>query len=107
MQRDDFVGIFRVMGERPVTVRPLDPPLHEFMPHTAAEQQQVAAAMGVTAEQVAAKVEDLKEANPMLGPPRLSSGCRLSRDHGHAGARHPRGCLPRSRRKGWTSTPRS
>jgi len=73
MQRDDFAGIFRVMGERPVTVRALDPPLHEFMPHTAAEQQQVAAAMGVTAEQVAAKVEDLKEANPMLG----HRGCRL------------------------------
>ena len=73
MQRDDFVGIFRVMRERPVTVRALDPPLHEFMPHTAAEQQQVAAAMGVTAEQVAAKVEDLKEANPMLG----HRGCRL------------------------------
>jgi len=73
MQRGDFVGIFRVMRERPVTVRALDPPLHEFMPHTAAEQQQVAAAMGVTVEQVAAKVEDLKEANPMLG----HRGCRL------------------------------
>ncbi len=73
MQREDFVGIFRVMRERPVTVRALDPPLHEFMPHTAAEQGQVAAAMGVTAEHVAAKVEDLKEANPMLG----HRGCRL------------------------------
>ncbi len=73
MQRDDFAGIFRVMGERPVTVRALDPPLHEFMPHTAAEQQEVAAAMGVTAEQIAAKVEELKEANPMLG----HRGCRL------------------------------
>ena len=57
MQREDFEGIFRVMGERPVTVRALDPPLHEFMPHSAAEQQQVAAAMGITAEQVAAKVD--------------------------------------------------
>ena len=73
MQRGDFEGIFRVMGERPVTIRTLDPPLHEFMPHTAAEQQQVAAAMGVTAQQIAAKVEDLKEANPMLG----HRGCRL------------------------------
>jgi pyruvate,orthophosphate dikinase len=73
MQRDDFAGIFRVMGERPVTVRALDPPLHEFMPHTAAEQQEVAAAMGVTAAQIAAKVEELKEANPMLG----HRGCRL------------------------------
>ncbi len=73
MQRADFAGIFRVMGELPVTIRTLDPPLHEFMPHTAAEQQQVAAAMGVTAEQVAAKVADLHEANPMLG----HRGCRL------------------------------
>jgi pyruvate,orthophosphate dikinase len=73
MQRDDFAGIFRVMGGRPVTIRTLDPPLHEFMPHTEAELQQVAAAMGVTRERIAAKVEDLKEANPMLG----HRGCRL------------------------------
>jgi pyruvate,orthophosphate dikinase len=73
MQRDDFAGIFRVMGGLPVTIRTLDPPLHEFMPHTAKEQEQVAAAMGVSAEQIAAKVEDLHEANPMLG----HRGCRL------------------------------
>jgi pyruvate,orthophosphate dikinase len=73
MQRDDFAGIFRVMGERPVTVRALDPPLHEFMPHTGVEQKQVAVAMGVTPMEIAAKVEDLKEANPMLG----HRGCRL------------------------------
>jgi len=73
MQRGDFEGIFRAMGELPVTIRTLDPPLHEFMPHTAAEQQEVAAAMDVTAEQIAAKVEDLQEANPMLG----HRGCRL------------------------------
>jgi len=73
MQRGDFEGIFRVMGERPVTVRALDPPLHEFMPHTELEQKQVAAAMGVTPMEIAAKVEDLKEANPMLG----HRGCRL------------------------------
>ena len=73
MQRGDFEGIFRVMGELPVTVRALDPPLHEFMPHTELEQKQVAVAMGVTPMQIAAKVEDLKEANPMLG----HRGCRL------------------------------
>jgi len=73
MQRGDFEGIFRAMGELPVTIRTLDPPLHEFMPHTADEQQEVAAAMDVTAEQIAAKVEELKEANPMLG----HRGCRL------------------------------
>jgi pyruvate,orthophosphate dikinase len=73
MQRADFAGIFRSMGERPVTVRTLDPPLHEFMPHTEAEQREVAAAMGVSPEVVAAKVADLHEQNPMLG----LRGCRL------------------------------
>src|SRR5665647_104860 len=73
MQRGDFEGIFRVMGERPVTVRTLDPPLEEFMPHTELEQKQVAVAMGVTPTEIAAKVEDLKETNPMLG----HRGCRL------------------------------
>jgi len=73
MQRGDFEGIFRVMGERPVTVRALDPPLHEFMPHTELEQKQVAVAMGVTPTEIAAKVEELKETNPMLG----HRGCRL------------------------------
>jgi len=73
MQRDDFAGIFRAMGERPVTVRTLDPPLHEFLPHTAREQAEVAAQLGITAEAVKAKVDDLHEANPMLG----HRGCRL------------------------------
>ena len=73
MQRDDFAGIFRAMGERPVTVRTLDPPLHEFLPHTAKEQAEVAAQLGVTPEAVKAKVDDLHEANPMLG----HRGCRL------------------------------
>jgi pyruvate, orthophosphate dikinase len=73
MQREDFVGIFRAMGELPVTIRTLDPPLHEFLPHSAAEQEELAREMGVTAAAVAAKVEDLREANPMLG----HRGCRL------------------------------
>lgn len=73
MQRDDFVAIFRVMGERPVTVRTLDPPLHEFLPHTAKEQAQVAAQMGVSEQRIAAKVAELHEFNPMLG----HRGCRL------------------------------
>ncbi len=73
MQREDFVGIFRVMGERPVTIRTLDPPLHEFLPHTDAEQQEVARAMGVPVEAIRAKVAELHEANPMLG----HRGCRL------------------------------
>ncbi|HOT24399.1 MAG TPA: pyruvate, phosphate dikinase [Thermoleophilia bacterium] len=73
MQRDDFVAIFRVMGERPVTIRTLDPPLHEFVPHDEAGQAKVAAEMGVDPAVVKAKVEDLREANPMLG----HRGCRL------------------------------
>ena len=73
IQREDFTGIFRVMGERHVTIRTLDPPLHEFLPHDAAGQAEVAQQMGVSAETIAAKVDDLHENNPMLG----LRGCRL------------------------------
>jgi pyruvate, orthophosphate dikinase len=73
MQRDDFAGIFRAMGERPVTVRTLDPPLHEFLPHTEKDQAALAAELGVPVERVAGKVADLHEFNPMLG----HRGCRL------------------------------
>jgi pyruvate,orthophosphate dikinase len=73
MQRSDFEGIFRVMGELPVTIRTLDPPLHEFLPHTTADQQRVAAEMNVSVEKIAAKVAELHEFNPMLG----HRGCRL------------------------------
>jgi pyruvate,orthophosphate dikinase len=73
MQRDDFAGIFRVMGERPVTVRTLDPPLHEFLPHAEADTAETAAALGISEAVVRAKVEDLHESNPMLG----HRGCRL------------------------------
>ncbi|MEI7772585.1 MAG: pyruvate, phosphate dikinase, partial [Chloroflexales bacterium] len=57
MQRDDFAGIFRVMGERPVTIRTLDPPLHEFLPHDADDTAKTAAALGVSEDVVRAKVE--------------------------------------------------
>jgi pyruvate,orthophosphate dikinase len=73
MQREDFIGVFTAMGPRPVTVRTLDPPLHEFLPHTEAEQAAVAREIGVTAEAVARKVNELHEMNPMLG----HRGCRL------------------------------
>ena len=73
MQREDFIGIFRAMGPRPVTIRTLDPPLHEFLPHTPAEQEEVARQAGVPVEKVARKVADLHEMNPMLG----HRGCRL------------------------------
>jgi pyruvate,orthophosphate dikinase len=67
------MGIFRVMGERHVTIRTLDPPLHEFLPHDAAGQAEVARQMGVSPQVIADKVDDLHESNPMLG----LRGCRL------------------------------
>ncbi len=72
-QRKDFVGIFRAMGARPVTVRLLDPPLHEFLPHTKKEVEELARVVGLPARLVATKVQALHEANPMLG----HRGCRL------------------------------
>ncbi|MFT7541757.1 MAG: pyruvate,orthophosphate dikinase, partial [Gammaproteobacteria bacterium] len=73
LQRKDFAGIFRAMGKRPVTIRTLDPPLHEFLPHTPAEIRALAKQMGVPATRLAKKVEALSEQNPMLG----HRGCRL------------------------------
>jgi len=73
MQTGDFAGIFRVMGERHVTIRTLDPPLHEFLPHGEKDTAETAAALGVPEDVVRAKVEDLHESNPMLG----HRGCRL------------------------------
>jgi pyruvate,orthophosphate dikinase len=74
MQRGDFAELFRVMDGLPVTIRLLDPPLHEFLPHGTAEIEEVAAALGKPAAQVAAKVAELTESNPMLG----HRGCRLA-----------------------------
>ncbi|MFN2386158.1 MAG: pyruvate, phosphate dikinase [Thermoanaerobaculia bacterium] len=76
MQREDFVGIFREMGERPVTIRLLDPPLHEFLPDEKAVGG-VAAELKLPAEKVAARVRALHESNPMLG----HRGCRLGITH--------------------------
>jgi len=73
MQRKDFVGILKAMGARPVTIRLLDPPLHEFLPHTPAEIDEVAKAMGVSPKTIKAKTASLHEFNPMLG----HRGCRL------------------------------
>ncbi|MGI6239535.1 MAG: pyruvate, phosphate dikinase [Christensenellales bacterium] len=76
MQKGDFKGIYEVMGERPVTIRYLDPPLHEFLPHPdqRAEIEGIARELGVTMEKALSKIEALKEANPMMG----HRGCRLS-----------------------------
>ncbi|MFH2099117.1 MAG: pyruvate, phosphate dikinase, partial [Pseudomonadota bacterium] len=73
MQREDFIGIFQAMGSRPVTIRLLDPPLHEFLPKDGHSQEEMAGKLGVSLETVKAKVELLLEQNPMLG----HRGCRL------------------------------
>lgn len=73
MQKEDFKGIFKVMAGKPVTIRTLDPPLHEFLPHTEAEIRELAQKMNLTVEMLQAKIESLRELNPMLG----HRGCRL------------------------------
>ena len=72
-QKSDFIGIFKAMAGLPVTIRLLDPPLHEFLPHTDEELQNLAKDMGVSFEQLNAKNKSLHEFNPMLG----HRGCRL------------------------------
>ncbi len=73
IQREDFEGIFEAMHDLPVTIRLLDPPLHEFVPHEEENQKIMAREMGITVEEIKAKIEDLHEFNPMLG----HRGCRL------------------------------
>jgi pyruvate,orthophosphate dikinase len=73
MQREDFYGILKAMEGYGVTIRLLDPPLHEFVPHEAGSQKEMAAELGISVEAVKAKVDSLHEFNPMLG----HRGCRL------------------------------
>lgn len=73
IQRKDFEGIFKAMDGRAVTIRTLDPPLHEFLPHEAKEIRAVAKELGITPKKLEAKIEELHEFNPMLG----HRGCRL------------------------------
>jgi len=73
-QRRDFLGIFKAMDGFPVTIRLIDPPLHEFVPHDRAKQLELAKELNIDVETVARRVEQLHEANPMLG----HRGCRLS-----------------------------
>ena len=73
MQREDFAAIFTIMKGLPVTIRLLDPPLHEFLPHSEAEMSEVAKAAGVSVDFVRERSHALKESNPMLG----HRGCRL------------------------------
>jgi pyruvate,orthophosphate dikinase len=74
IQRGDFVELFKIMSGLPVTIRLLDPPLHEFLPHTEAEIAEVAASMGTSAEKLRRRAAELHEFNPMLG----FRGCRLA-----------------------------
>jgi len=73
LQRKDFIGIFKALKGRPATIRLLDPPLHEFVPHDEAGQKEMARAMGVPLAKIKEKVDSLHEFNPMLG----HRGCRL------------------------------
>ncbi|MHA1109285.1 MAG: pyruvate, phosphate dikinase [Alphaproteobacteria bacterium] len=74
MQRDDFIELFRIMEGRPITIRFLDPPLHEFLPHTAEDMAVLAEVLGCDSETVRLRANDLRETNPMLG----HRGCRLA-----------------------------
>jgi pyruvate,orthophosphate dikinase len=74
MQRGDFLALFKIMGGLPVTIRLLDPPLHEFLPHTEEEIAEVAEAMGADPQRLADRARELHEFNPMLG----FRGCRLA-----------------------------
>ena len=73
-QKGDFKGIYEAMGDRPVTIRLLDPPLHEFLPHTDEEIKALSEQIGVPYEKLAKKTQELHEFNPMLG----HRGCRLA-----------------------------
>ena len=73
-QREDFIGMYKALRGRPMTIRFLDPPLHEFLPKTEAEMRELADSMGLTYEKVKAHCDDMHEFNPMMG----LRGCRLS-----------------------------
>ncbi len=73
VQRQDFIELFRIMAGLPVTIRLLDPPLHEFLPHDPADVAAVATAMGISEQRLHARLVELREVNPMLG----HRGCRL------------------------------
>ncbi len=72
-QRRDFNGLFKAMGERPVTIRLLDPPLHEFLPNDESSKRELSNALGISVDAISERVKALHEANPMLG----HRGCRL------------------------------
>lgn len=89
MQRADFKGIFRAMDGHPVTIRLLDPPLHEFIPFNKPEQKEMAEALGVSIEDIKKKAEQLEEVNPMLG----HRGCRLGNTYPEISAMQARAII--------------
>ena len=109
MQRGDFVELFKIMGALPVTIRLLDPPLHEFLPHTEEEIAEVAQAMGADPKKLARPGARAARVQPDARLPRLPARHRLSGNRRDAGARHLRGggrgrsATPASRwcRKSW------
>ena len=88
-QTEDFEGIFEAMGGRNVTVRLLDPPLHEFLPHDEKEAKDVAEALGITVKDIETAAEELKEFNPMMG----HRGCRLDVTYPEIGAMQARAII--------------
>ena len=91
IQRGDFEGLFKAMNGFPVTVRLLDPPLHEFVPHDEKGQKEMAREMDVPLQKIVAKVGVAGRVQPHAGTPRLPPGQHLPRDHRDAGTRHHRG----------------
>ena len=86
-QREDFIGIFKAMKGLPVTIRLLDPPLHEFLPHNEKDQEELAQRLGVSPAKVKQRVAQLHEVQSDAGPSRRPIGGHLSRNSGDAGAR--------------------
>ncbi|MCX7904111.1 MAG: pyruvate, phosphate dikinase [Caloramator sp.] len=105
MQREDFIGIYEAMEGRPVTIRLLDPPLHEFLPHEDEDIKALAENMGITFDELKATVESLKEFNPMLG----HRGCRLAVTYPEIAEMQTRAIIEAAidvkRRKGWDIVP--
>ena len=98
MQRQDFVELFEIMAGLPVTIRLLDPPLHEFLPKTQADMEQVAKDIGVDVREIEARANKLHESNPMLGHRGCGSASPIPRSTRCRRARSSRRS-PRSRRR--------
>ena len=94
MQRADFEGIFEAMDGLPVTIRLLDPPLHEFLPHGGEESKLLARTLGIARHDLQRTVDGLREDEPDARASRVPAGDHLSRDHGDAGPGDLRGGGP-------------